>query len=75
MDLIQKKYLTIHQASKLIGVSSLTLRNWDNLGKFRAVRHPINNYRVYTLDQIEGLFKKLGMPKPAKKLMIQVLED
>ena len=73
--MIGQKHLTIHQASKLIGVSALTLRNWDNLGKFRAARHPINNYRVYTLDQIEGLFKKLGMPKPAKKLMIQVLED
>ncbi len=72
---MQKKYLTVHQASKLIGVSPLTLRNWDNLGKFIAARHPINNYRVYTFDQIEGLFQKLGRPKPAKKLLIQVLED
>jgi len=71
----QKRYLTIHQAAKLAGVSPLTLRNWDNLGKFKAARHPINNYRVYTLDQIEGLLKNLGMPKPAKKLVVQVLED
>ena len=49
--------------------------NWDNARKFQASRHPINNYRVYTLDQIEGLLKKLGLPKPAKKLVIQVLED
>ena len=75
MDLIQKKYLTIHQAAKLIGVTALTLRNWDNLRKFQAARHPINNYRVYTLEQIESLHKKLGLPKPAKKLVIKILED
>ena len=72
---MSKKYLTINQAAKLIGVTPLTLRNWDNARKFQAFRHPINNYRGYTLDQIEGLLKKLGMPKPAKKLVIQVLED
>ncbi len=72
---MKKNYLTIQQAARLIGVTPLTLRNWDNHSKFRAARHPINNYRVYTLDQIEGLLKKLGLPKPAKKLVIKVLED
>ena len=74
MDL-GKKYLTIHQAATLLGVTSLTLRNWDKAKKFMAFRHPINNYRMYTLDQIEGLLKKLALPKPPKKLVIQVLED
>lgn len=72
---MHKKYLTINQAAKLIGVTALTLRNWDKTNKFQAFRHPINNYRVYTLDQIDGLLKNLGMPRPAKKLVIQVLED
>ena len=70
-----KKYLTIRQASKLIGVTELTLRNWDKAGKFAAARHPINNYRVYTLDQIEALMLKLGKTKPSRKLFIKVLED
>lgn len=59
----------------MIGVTALTLRNWDKTAKFQASRHPINNYRVYTLDQVEGFLRKLGMPNPAKKLVIQVLED
>ncbi|OGF59215.1 hypothetical protein A3B05_01250 [Candidatus Giovannonibacteria bacterium RIFCSPLOWO2_01_FULL_43_160] len=75
MNLMQKKYLNIHQAARLIGVTPLTLRNWDNHRKFQAARHPINNYRIYTLEQIESLLKKLGMPKPAKKLVIKILED
>lgn len=75
MDQIQKKYLNIHQAAILIGVTPLTLRNWDNRRKFQAARHPINNYRVYTLEQVESLLRKLGLPKPAKKLVIKMLED
>ena len=75
MENLEKKFITIHQAAQLIGVSALTLRNWDNLGKFQAARHPMNNYRVYTLDQIESLMKKIGLPKPPKKLVVKVLED
>jgi len=70
-----KKYFTIKQAAQLLEVSELTLRNWDRLGKFIAVRHPINNYRMYTLAQVESLMKKLGHGKPPKKLIIKVLED
>lgn len=70
-----KQYLTIRQAAKLIGVTELTLRNWDRAGKFAAARHPINNYRVYTLDQIENLLKDLGRGKPSRKLFIKVLEE
>lgn len=75
MENNEKKFITIHQAAQLIGVSALTLRNWDNSHKFRAARHPMNNYRVYTLDQIESLMKKIGLPKPPKKLVVKVLED
>ncbi|MEK7560097.1 MAG: MerR family transcriptional regulator [Patescibacteria group bacterium] len=70
-----KHYLTIKQAAKIIGVTELTLRNWDNSKKFEATRHPINNYRVYTLDQIDELMKKLGRKKSSRKLVIKVLED
>ncbi|MBI2020947.1 MerR family transcriptional regulator [Candidatus Giovannonibacteria bacterium] len=72
---MEKKYLTIRQAAKIIGVSELTLRNWDKSRKFVASRHPMNNYRIYTLDQVENLMKKLGLGKPTKKLVIKVLED
>ena len=75
MGVMENKYLTIHQAARLLGVSALTLRNWDKTKKFPAMRHPINNYRMYDLAQIEGFIQKLGLPRPPKKLFIQVLED
>ena len=53
------KYLTIKQASKLLHVTPLTLRNWDKKGILRPYRNPANNYRVYRLDQIENFLRRL----------------
>lgn len=57
----------------MIGVSSETLRRWDNSGKFESVRHPINNYRVYPENNVLALAEELQLEleyrKPdAKKL-------
>ena len=59
MDNGQKRYYSIKEAAKIIGVTPLTLRNWDKRGKFRAYRNPINNYRVYRADQIEMFLRRI----------------
>ena len=46
-------YFSIKEASEILGVTTLTLRNWDKKGKFRASRHPMNDYRVYSLSSLE----------------------
>ena len=48
-----RKYLTIKEVAKILGVTPLTLRNWDKKGKFKAYRNPINNYRLYKPEEIE----------------------
>jgi len=50
------EYLTLSEASALIGKSKETLRRWDRDGKLSAVREPISNYRVYKREQVETLF-------------------
>ncbi|OGZ99885.1 MAG: hypothetical protein A3G49_01790 [Candidatus Sungbacteria bacterium RIFCSPLOWO2_12_FULL_41_11] len=60
---MEKKYVTILQASKLLGVTPLTLRNWDKRGMLTAYRNPINNYRVYRFDQIELFLRKMENSK------------
>jgi DNA (cytosine-5)-methyltransferase 1 len=50
------EYLTLAEASELIGKSKETLRRWDREGKLSAVREPISNYRVYRREQVETLF-------------------
>jgi len=54
-----KRYLTIKETAKLLGVTPLTLRNWDKSGKLTAYRNPINNYRVYKLGEINLFLRKI----------------
>lgn len=74
----QSKLITIRQAATMLGVTPLTLRNWDNNGKFRALRHPINNYRVYHREDVEKLISEIRVnEKPRKtpknqKIQLQV---
>ncbi len=62
------EFLTVKQAAKMIGVTPLTLRNWDNSGKFTASRHPINNYRVYKRAEVEMLIEDMRTKQPAMKI-------
>jgi len=52
-------YITIKDASKILGVSKLTLRNWDGSGKLKAHRHPFNNYRVYKIEDIDKVLEMI----------------
>ncbi len=53
------KYITIKDASNILGMSKITLRNWDKSGKLKAHRHPFNNYRVYKLEDIERVLEMI----------------
>ena len=77
------QYITIKQASKILGVSPLTLRNWDKNGKLKAYRHPMNNYRVYKIEDLEKVIAEIearsGLRKSTKKdvrkLIVRHLEE
>ena len=58
-----KKYLTIKEVAKILGVTPLTLRNWDKASKLKAYRNPINNYRVYKPEEIELFLRKIESNK------------
>jgi DNA-binding transcriptional MerR regulator len=78
-----KKYVTIKEAAYILGVSPLTLRNWDKNGKFPAQRHPMNNYRVYKTDSLLRIIEDIetggqsqsNMRKRMKKLTVVHLHD
>jgi len=56
---MKEMYFSIKEAAEILGVSPLTLRNWDRSGKFRAQRHPMNNYRVYKLAALEKIIEDI----------------
>ena len=60
---MEKKYLSIKEAATMLGVTTLTLRNWDKRKILTAYRNPINNYRVYKIDQLELLLRKIENSK------------
>ena len=50
-------YLTIKQASELLGVHKDTLRRWEAKGKLKSIRNPINRYRLYSREDLEKLLE------------------
>lgn len=61
------EYITIKEAALMLNVAPLTLRNWDKNGKLKALRHPINNYRVYKKEDILSLLENIKIGSPSKK--------
>ena len=53
------QYITIKNAAAILGVSRITLRNWDKSGKLVAHRHPFNNYRIYKIEDIDKLLEMI----------------
>ena len=50
--MVMSEYITLSEASELIGKSKETLRRWDREGKLSAVREPMSNYRVYLKNEV-----------------------
>jgi len=55
-----KEYLTVKEAAKFLGISTMTLRRWDNGKKLKAKRHPMNNYRLYNRRELETILKEIS---------------
>lgn len=51
------KYFSINKFAKMIGVSSQTLRNWDNKGKLHPHHTTSNGYRYYSEEQFNNIMK------------------
>jgi MerR family transcriptional regulator, copper efflux regulator len=54
-----KDFLNINEAAELMGVDKMTLRRWDNIGKLKAYRNPMNKYRLYKREELETLLKEI----------------
>lgn len=58
---MKKGLVTIGEAAKLLNVSIQTIRRWDKSGKLKATRHPMNNFRLYELEDLQRIAKQLGL--------------
>jgi DNA (cytosine-5)-methyltransferase 1 len=55
-----KGYIKVKEAADLLGVTVMTLHRWDAKGRLKALRHPINHYRLYKRSDLEKLLKRLS---------------
>ena len=65
------KYYSIHEFSKIIGVSAQTLRNWDANGKLHPHHTTVSGYRYYSDEQLNQVINvklnRLGHTHPKQK--------
>lgn len=62
-----KDFLRISEAADYLGVSPNTLRNWESAGKIVALRHPVNDYRLFRREDLDALLKKVESPPRQRK--------
>lgn len=68
-----KKFLTVKEVARLLGVTPLTVRNWDQKGRLVAYRNPVNNYRLYKVEDVEVLLRQIEQSKQkSRKLKIDI---
>ncbi|OGZ42602.1 MAG: hypothetical protein A3C80_03855 [Candidatus Ryanbacteria bacterium RIFCSPHIGHO2_02_FULL_45_43] len=73
---MENEYYTIKSAASLLGVTTLTLRNWDKQGKLIPYRHPFNNYRLYKKNQIEEILERLERRRDIpRKIEVALIEE
>ena len=65
-----KQFLNVKQVARILGVTPLTIRNWDKRGKLQAYRNPLNNYRVYKVEDVEQLLGAIEESKNKKPVVI-----
>ena len=57
----------------MVGVTPLTVRNWDQKGKLVAYRNPMNNYRLYKVEDVEVLMRMIEKSRQkTRKLKIDI---
>ena len=77
--MLNERYFTIKQAAQILGVTPLTLRNWDKKGILAAYRNPVNNYRLYRYADVADFIsaiKRSGPRQPeAQRLAVRQEEE
>jgi len=53
------KYVSIREASRILGVSDSTLRNWDRVGVLVPERRLHSGKRFYSVDQLDKMIAEM----------------
>lgn len=52
-------HLKVTEVAKLFNVHPDTIRRWESKGLIVAIRHPMNKYRLFRLEDVQRLLEGL----------------
>ena len=52
-------YVLITEAAEFLGVTTNTLKNWQQAGKIKTYLNPINNWRLYKKKDLEDILNSI----------------
>ncbi len=61
------EYVKTAEAAEILGVSQTTLRKWAESGQIPMKRNPINGYRLFRREDLEGFLQSLDEPTRKRK--------
>ena len=64
-------FLLVKEVARLLKVSPNTVRAWADSGKLPGHRHPVNNYRLFKLKDVERLARQIAMPQSSQMRKIK----
>ena len=63
----EAKYISTKEARKILGVTTITLRNWDKTNKINTVRSA-SGVRLYSVKDIQNILNSSSSFKKKKKI-------
>lgn len=52
VGILTQRTFSLNETAEILSVNKETLRRWDNSGKLKSTRNPINNYREYRKEDL-----------------------
>lgn len=52
LSLFSGEWLLVSELAKKLNVHPDTIRLWEKKGRIKCVRHPINNFRLFSLSDL-----------------------
>ena len=59
-------YVQVKEAAAILDVAPNTVRAWGAAGKIAEYRHPVNNYRLYKLNDLKRVNKLVRAARKTK---------
>lgn len=60
-------FVRVKEAAEMLSVSPNTIRAWGAAGKIAEHRHPVNNYRLFKVKDLQAIVAKMNAPARPKK--------